>query len=115
MRFDTDYVETRRVHNIVPFIAVDGVRYSVPPNALGQLVEIRRRVDADEFDGPLGRHASSPPTGSRPAGATRCGTPSIAPPPKPIALGRHRSRRDAICTSSPTTTTNRVAAAARAR
>jgi hypothetical protein len=49
VRFDTDYVETRRVHNIVPFIAVDGIRYSVPPEILGQLVEIRRPVDADTF------------------------------------------------------------------
>lgn len=49
VRFDTDYVETRRVHNIVPFIAVDGVRYSVPPDIVGQLVEVRRPVDADTF------------------------------------------------------------------
>jgi len=49
VRFDTDYVETRRVHNIVPFISVDGVRYSVPPDTLGQLVEVRRQVDADVF------------------------------------------------------------------
>jgi transposase len=50
IRFDTDYVETRRVHNIVPFIALDGVRYSVPPKVLGQLVEIRRPVDSDVFE-----------------------------------------------------------------
>ena len=50
VRFDTDYVETRRVHNIVPFIAIDGVRYSVPPNVLGQLVEIRRPVDGNTFE-----------------------------------------------------------------
>lgn len=49
VRFDTDYVETRRVHNIVPFISVDGGRYSVPPEVLGQLVEVRRPVDATEF------------------------------------------------------------------
>jgi hypothetical protein len=49
MRFDTDYVETRRVHNIVPFISVDGGRYGVPANVLGQLVEIRRGVDSVEF------------------------------------------------------------------
>lgn len=49
-RFDTDYVETRRVHNIVPFISVDGVRYSVPPNVLGQLVEIRRPIDSTSFE-----------------------------------------------------------------
>jgi transposase len=49
VRFDTDYVETRRVHNIVPFISVDGGRYSVPPEVLGQRVEVRRAVDAGEF------------------------------------------------------------------
>jgi transposase len=50
IRFDTDYVETRRVHNIVPFIALDGVRYSVPPKVLGQFVEIRRAIDATSFE-----------------------------------------------------------------
>jgi hypothetical protein len=49
VRFDTDYVDTRRVHPIVPFISVDGGRYSVPPEVLGQLVEIRRAVDARTF------------------------------------------------------------------
>jgi hypothetical protein len=29
VRFDTDYVETRRAHNIVPFISVDGGRGDV--------------------------------------------------------------------------------------
>ncbi len=46
-RFDTDYVETRRVHNILPFVSIDANRYSVPPQALGHKVEIRRRVDGD--------------------------------------------------------------------
>lgn len=50
VRFDTDYVATRRVHNIVPFVAVDGVRYSVPPNVLGQLVEIRRPINSEVFE-----------------------------------------------------------------
>lgn len=50
VRFDTDYVDTRRVHNIVPFVSVDGVRYSVPPKVLGQLVEIRRPVDSNRFE-----------------------------------------------------------------
>lgn len=47
VRFDTDYVETRRVHNILPFVSIDANRYSVPPTALGHKVEIRRRVDTD--------------------------------------------------------------------
>lgn len=50
VRFDTDYVCTRRVHNVVPLVAVDAVRYSAPPNMLGQLVEIRRRVDSGAFE-----------------------------------------------------------------
>jgi transposase len=49
-RFDTDYVETRRVHTSFPFAVIDGVRYSVPPQVLGQLVEVRRPVDAVRFE-----------------------------------------------------------------
>ena len=49
-RFDTDYVQARRVHNILPFVAIDGVRYSVPPETLGQLTEVRRPVGAQRFE-----------------------------------------------------------------
>jgi transposase len=49
-RFDTDYVEQRRVHNIVPFVSIDANRYSVPPAALGHKVEIRRRVDGERVE-----------------------------------------------------------------
>ena len=48
-RFDTDYVETRRVHRALPFITWGGARYSVPPECLGQLVEARVRVDSNEL------------------------------------------------------------------
>jgi transposase len=48
-RFDSDYVETRRVHRVLPFITWDGVRYSVPPDCLGQLVEARVPVDSNEL------------------------------------------------------------------
>ena len=48
-RFDTDYVETRRVHRVLPFITWDSARYSVPPACLGQTVEARVRVDANEL------------------------------------------------------------------
>ncbi len=50
VRFDTDYVETRRVHNAWPFVTIDANRYSVPPEALGHKVEIRRRVDGDTVE-----------------------------------------------------------------
>lgn len=49
-RFDTDYVQARRVHNILPFVSVDGVRYSVPPEALGQLIEVRRAVNSRRLE-----------------------------------------------------------------
>jgi transposase len=48
-RFDTDYVESRRVHRALPFITWNGVRYSVPPDCLGQLVEARVPVDSSEL------------------------------------------------------------------
>lgn len=49
-RFDTDYVQVRRVHNILPFVSVDGVRYSVPPETLGQLTEVRRPVGSQRLE-----------------------------------------------------------------
>ncbi len=48
-RFDTDYVESRRVHRALPFIAWNGARYSVPSDCLGQLVEARVPVDSNEL------------------------------------------------------------------
>jgi transposase len=48
-RFDTDYVESRRVHRALPFIEWERVRYSVPPDCLGQLVEVRQQVDSNEL------------------------------------------------------------------
>lgn len=44
-RFDTDYLQVRRVHNVLPFVSIDANRYSVPPEALGHMVEIRRKVN----------------------------------------------------------------------
>lgn len=46
----TDYVQVRRVHNILPFVSVDGVRYSVPPETLGQLTEVRRAVNSRRLE-----------------------------------------------------------------
>jgi transposase len=48
-RFDTDYVEARRVHRALPFIVWADVRYSVPPACLGQTVEVRVAVDSTEL------------------------------------------------------------------
>ena len=41
IRFDAAYVEARRVHPVLPLVEWKGVSYSVPPDALGQLVECR--------------------------------------------------------------------------
>jgi transposase len=49
-RFDTAYVESRRVHVAVPMIEWRGVRYSVPPTCLGQRVEVRHEVDSDRLE-----------------------------------------------------------------
>lgn len=49
-RFDTAYVEPRRVHVAVPTVEWRGVRYSVPPACLGQRVEVRQEVDANSIE-----------------------------------------------------------------
>ena len=41
VRFDNAYVEVRRVHPVLPLVEWQGCSYSVPPEALGQLVECR--------------------------------------------------------------------------
>ena len=49
-RFDTAYVEARRVHVAIPQIEWRGVRYSVPPRCLGQKVEVRHEVDSSTIE-----------------------------------------------------------------
>jgi transposase len=49
-RYDTAYVEPRRVHVAVPMVEWRGVRYSVPPSCLGQRVEVRQEVDEEQIE-----------------------------------------------------------------
>ncbi|MGH9205911.1 MAG: IS21 family transposase, partial [Acidimicrobiales bacterium] len=49
-RFDTAYVEARRVHVAIPQIEWRSVRYSVPPRCLGQRVEVRHEVDSSSLE-----------------------------------------------------------------
>ena len=49
-RFDTSYVEARRVHVAVPMIEWRAVRYSVPVRCLGQRVEVRQEVDDERIE-----------------------------------------------------------------
>jgi hypothetical protein len=44
VRFDAAYVEVRRVHPVLPLVEWRGVSYSVPPDAVGQLVECRSPI-----------------------------------------------------------------------
>ncbi len=45
-RFDTAYVEPRRVHPKFPFVEWGGVSYSVVPAYLGQMATCRVEVDS---------------------------------------------------------------------
>jgi transposase len=49
-RYDTAYVEARRVHVAVPMLEWRGVSYSVPPSALGQRVEVRQEMDEERIE-----------------------------------------------------------------
>jgi hypothetical protein len=49
-RFDTAYVEPRRVHVAIPQVEWRGVRYSVPARCLGQRVEVRQEVDSETLE-----------------------------------------------------------------
>ena len=49
-RFDTAYVQARRVHVAVPMIEWRGARYSVPVRCLGQRVEVRQEVDGERIE-----------------------------------------------------------------
>jgi hypothetical protein len=64
-RFDTAYIEARRVHVAIPQIEWRGVRYSVPPRCLGQKVEVRQEVESDVLEirwagEVVGRHHVAP-------------------------------------------------------
>lgn len=48
--FHTAYVEARRVHVAIPRIEWRDVQYSVPPQCLGQKVEVRHEVDSSTIE-----------------------------------------------------------------
>lgn len=65
-RFDTAYAEARRVHVALPLVAWDDVRYSVPPDCLGQVVACRVEVDSEVLEiawggARIARHGLMPP------------------------------------------------------
>jgi transposase len=82
-RFDTAYVEPRRVHVALPVVEWRAVRYSVPPSCLGQRLEVRQEVDDDHLEirwaGDLvARHRLAAPE------RTRCGTLRTSLPPSTV-------------------------------
>lgn len=101
-RFDTDYVETRRVHRALPFITWDRVRYSVPPACLGQAVEVRRAVDGTEVSvswagSVVARHRLAP------AGVTEVWDPGHRVAAETAALASNRSRHLHVVAAPPET------------
>jgi transposase len=90
-RFDTAYVAVRRVGAAVPLVEWDGARYSVPPNCLGQTVEVRREVDAERL---AVRWAGVVVASHRvaPAGS-EVWDPTHRQQAEAAALGRHGGRR----------------------
>ncbi len=60
-RFDTAYVEARRVHVAIPQIEWRGVRYSVPPRCLGQTRRGAPRGGRVHHRDPLGRRGGGHP------------------------------------------------------
>ena len=88
-RFDTAYVESRRVHPRLPLVEWDTVPYSVPPECVGTLVTCRVEVDAATLEISSGttvvaRHTLQP-------GATEpVWDPAHRQAAEAIALGRAR-------------------------
>ena len=102
VRFDTDYVETRRVHRALPFITWDSARYSVPPACLGQAVEVRRAVDATELTvswagSIVARHRLAEP------GVNEVWDPGHRVAAETAALASNRSRHLHVVTAPPDT------------
>lgn len=92
-RFDTAYAESRRVHVAVPLVEWGAVRYSVPPEALGQVVLARVEVAADTLElswagQVVATHTLAPP------GSDDVWDPAHRAAAEAAALGRHRRRHE---------------------
>jgi transposase len=88
-RFDTAYVETRRVHPRLPLVEWGTVPYSVPPGWVGHSVRCRVEVDSDVLEITAGatllcRHRL------RPGAAEAVWDPAHRAAAEAIALGRSR-------------------------
>lgn len=93
--FDASYKETRKVGAVVPLVEWRSVAYSVPPELLGTLVEVRQPIGASGLEirarGRLvATHRLAPP-GSEPVW-----DPSHRLATEKIALSRHDATRPAL-------------------
>jgi hypothetical protein len=92
VRFDNAYVEVRRVHPVLPLVEWQGTSYSVPPEALGALVECRAPLGEGRLEIRLaGRqialhHLALP-------GVDQLWDPAHRAAAERAALGRHRPGR----------------------
>ncbi|MGC9963735.1 MAG: IS21 family transposase [Acidimicrobiales bacterium] len=99
-RFDTAYVEPRRVHPRLPLVEWEGVPYSVPPECAGSKVICRVEVDSNVLEvsfGPtvVARHELRP-------GATEpVWDPAHRQAAAAIALGRSRPSLRLLATPEP--------------
>src|SRR5262249_50213341 len=91
-RFDSAYVEVRRVHPVLPLVEWQGCSYSVPPEALGQLVECRAPLGEGRLEIRLAGtqialdHLALP-------GVDQIWDPDHRVAAERAALGRHRAAR----------------------
>ena len=92
VRFDNAYVEVRRVHPVLPLIEWQGVSYSVPPEALGALVECRAALGENLLEIRLaGRRIAIHPLAM--CGAGPIWDPEHRAAAERAALGRHETPR----------------------
>jgi transposase len=99
-RFDTAYMETRRVHVAIPQIEWRGVHYSVPPRCLGQKVQVRQEVDASVIEirwagEVVGTHTVADPM------TAEVWDPGHFQAAQQAALGRSRGRHLSVVVSDP--------------
>jgi hypothetical protein len=109
VRFDNAYLEVRRVHPVLPLVEWQGVSYSVPPEALGQLVECRAALGEDLLEIRLaGQRIAIHPLAL--AGAGQIWDPEHRAATERQALSRHEPPRRHLRLVN--TTTGTVAAGA---
>jgi transposase len=87
-RFDTAYVESRRVHPRLPLVEWDSVAYSVPPGWVGYVTTCRVEVDNDSLEISVGREVIARHR-LQPGATEPVWDPAHRTAAEAIALGRH--------------------------